>query len=270
LNTVEKAAFANSLQDLGNNLHPQVVTSFAPLSENAYKEDRDIISSIAQNSFKGSFISNEVYATTPRSSATMLRRPSVDSVAFFQFLSGYDEYITIVDGTLPTHDQAYSSDSPIGPSEIKIAIGELAADKLDIGVGDIIEISAFSGRNYPTITANVTAIIAPRDINELYWAGQGTEYFDTQLAGDRWLLRLFVDQNTFFMLGENFSLLGTTKDIIYLDQLELIEFGVDETQNIVTNFSTDLSESFPSGDLFLGIQGNVENFQRQLTKSSIP
>ena len=270
LNTVEKAAFANSLSALGNNLHPQVVTSFAPLSEDAYEEDRGIISATARNAFKESFISNEVYAITPRSSAKMLKRPGVDSVAFFQFQSGYDEYITIVSGKLPQYKDADTNDPPGVADQIQVAIGGLAADKLDIAAGDIIEIAAFSGNAPSIITANITAIIEPTDIEEQYWAGQGTEYFDTQLQGDRWLLRLFVSQDTFFRLSADHSLLGTTKDIIYLDNYKLIELGADETQKIVADFSTNLNESFPSGDLFLGIQGNVEKFQQQLTRSSIP
>jgi ABC-type lipoprotein release transport system permease subunit len=172
LNTVEKAAFANSLSALGNNLHPQVVTSFAPLSEDAYEEDRGIISATARNAFKESFITSEVYAITPRSSAKMLKRPSVDSVAFFQFQSGYDEYITIVDGRLPQYKDADTNDSSEISDEIEVAIGGLAADKLDIAAGDTIEISAFSGNTPSVITANVTAIIQPTDIKERYWVSK--------------------------------------------------------------------------------------------------
>ena len=261
LSTVEKAAFADSLDELGNNLHPQIVTSFAPLSESAYTQDRDTINSTAENSFSGSFIANEVYAVTPRSAATIVNRPGVDSVAFFQFQSGYDAHVDIIAGQLPAYD-------PEGA--IQVAIGELAADKLNIKAGDMIEISSFHENDDLIITATVTSIITPVDINEMYWAGQGTEYFDTELQGDRWLLRLFVNQESFFALADNYSLLGTTKDIIYLDRLQLIELGVDKTEVIVSEFAAKLRESFPSGDLFLGIEGNVERFQRQLTRSSIP
>ena len=261
LSTVEKAAFANSLDELGNNLHPQIVTSFAPLSESAYTQDRETINSTAESSFSGSFIGNEVYAVTPRSAATIVNRPGVDSVAFFQFQSGYDKHVDIIAGQLPSYD-------PEGA--IQVAIGDLAADKLNIKAGDMIEISSFPGSDGSIITAIVTSIITPVDINEMYWAGQGTEYFDTELQGDRWLLRLFVNKDSFFALAGKYSLLGTTKDIIYLDRLRLIELGVDNTEIIVGQFAAQLRESFPSGDLFLGIEGNVERFQRQLTRSSIP
>ena len=261
LSTVEKAAFANSLDELGNNLHPQIVTSFAPLSESPYIKDRGAINSAAKNSFTDSFIANEVYAVTPRSGATIVDRPGVDSVAFFQYQSGYDAHVNIIEGQLPVHHPG---------GAMQVAIGALAASKLNINAGDTIEIASFRSSDDSIITARVTSIITPVDINEMYWAGQGPEYFDTELQGDRWLLRLFVNQESFFALADEYSLLGTTKDIIYLDRLRLIELGVDKTDVIVSEFAANLRESFPSGDLFLGIEGNLERFKRQLTRSSIP
>ena len=260
--SLETVAFSRSLDALRNNLHPQIVSSFAPISQVTYETQREIVYDAGNKSFGGALLAHEVHVTTPIKSTVIERKQNLDASSIFQYRSGYDSKIEVKDGSLP---QSYNA------GYLEVAIGLRAAEKLGLTVGDSMRVTITNDSELEIIDTVITGVVEPIDIENSFWVGQGMESFETQLIGNRWLMRFFISESELFWISQKFpSLLGTVNDILYLDPDELLETGADKTYENALLFSSLLDQKKPGADLFMGLLNDVKEFKVDFPIISIP
>ncbi len=87
-----------------------------------------------------------------------------------QFYEDLQDHVDVVDGRL-AEVAAPGSDPP----SLEVMVGASAASQLGINVGDSFDLLPFWALTKTPVKATVVGIIAPKDAEEAFWFGEGTE-----------------------------------------------------------------------------------------------
>ena len=97
----------------------------------------------------------------------------------FQFADGLREHVEVVEGAWPRLPTGDGGPRP----EVEAAIGKEAADRIGVRVGDAFDLYPFWREDVAPVRVVVTAIVAPRDLDEPYWFGR-TDRFALETSWD--------------------------------------------------------------------------------------
>ena len=267
LNTLERLAFSRTLSQMGNNLPPQVWTSFASFVPEEYRDARADVIDAAEGALGDAVVGQGIYVGTYLYDTITVDPAGLEAVTVFQYRSDYESHVRLVDGEFP---------KPTSSGPLEVAIGESAAQALHLSVGQTFHMQSRLPAPAPSFDAVLVGVVAPHDLDETYWAGQGPPFFETLSASSdprgRWLLRLFITEETLLgRLGtEAPGALGVVNDIIYLDETVLLSMGAKATADSLLDFEGRMASSLPSADFTGALGFTVEDFREEASLTRIP
>ena len=87
--------------------------------------------------------------------------------AHFNFVSGVEDHIDVVDGRLPD-----TVSSLTGTPDLEVAIGAETAQRLDINLGDRFDLHPFWRDDLEPVHVTVVGIVQPKDPDEEFWVNE--------------------------------------------------------------------------------------------------
>ena len=264
IQTLERLAFERTLSDLGTNLHPQAYVGYSSFADPEYGAAVAKVDA-ASDAALGTAVSDRgVYAATNLLDTELESPPGFRAFGYFQYRSGLADHVDIVTGRFPSTAPA------TGP--IEVALGRAAASQLGLSVGQTFVLTASLPPPRPQFQSILVGILAPSNLADDYWLGQGEGYFIVGEAGNRFVLPLFVPEATLTnRVGlEAPALLGTVTHLMYLDAVRVLAMGPDRAAAAVLALEGELGSEVPGAALFAGLTLGVEQFQRATSLVRIP
>ena len=262
--TLERLAYDRALTGLGSTLHPHVYLGFSSFSESEYAKARLDVADAAQTSLGSAFDSHGVYASTPVMNTELIEPEGFGHLSFFQYRTDVERHVNIVEGRMPTPARA--------EGVIEVAIGRSAADAVPVVLGQTLRQPVSGPGPRPTFETVIVGIVEPRDVDETYWLGQGQPYFEGYEARGRWVMPLFVPEETLVgrIGGDAPAFLGNVNDFLYVDQPEVLNRGPDGSEAMILDLQGNLLSAIPRALLVAGLEREVETFKREASKVRIP
>ena len=154
-----------------------------------------------------------VYASAGIMDTELVEPRGLGSFSYFQYRSDVEQYVDIVEGRMPRPAAA--------EGVIEVAIGRNAADVVGVSVGQTLRQPTSPQAPRPTYEALIVGVIEPRDADDEYWLAQGDAYFRAWELENRWVMPLFVPEET--LVGR----VGAVVGVAHQELVQRHDDGVD-------------------------------------------
>jgi hypothetical protein len=261
--TLERLAYDQALTSLRSTLHPQIYLGFSSFSEEEYRGTRSDIVEAAKASFGDAFIEHGVYASAGIMNTQLVEPPGFLQLSYFQYRTDLAEHV-LIEGRLP---EAAGAEGPI-----EVAIGRDAAETVLVTVGQVLRQPASPQDPRPSFETKIVGIVEPINPDENYWLAQSGPYFEAFELNNRWVMPLFVPEETLVnRVGANApAFLGNVNDFLYLDRAVVLDQGPNGTESMLLDMQGRLASAVPRAALIAGLEREVEVFNREMSKVRIP
>jgi ABC-type multidrug transport system fused ATPase/permease subunit len=194
---IRDLGLAYAIRKSGPDNNNVLVRSTSQVSRpDVYQKNRGFIDSSERN-YLGPLLTGQTWAGR---SATFFPTPPGAAVSadegrprsHFQFLTGLDPHVRVVEGRMPAPTTATTAQAP----QVEVALGAETARRLGIHVSDRFDAHPFWQPDIEPVHVVVVGLIEPLDQSEPYWLGL-TDFFN--FPSQRWdTLPFFVPEETFF------------------------------------------------------------------------
>ena len=260
---LERLAFDRALTGLRTTLHPQVYLGFSSFAEEEYTGARADVAAAAEAAFGDAFVEHGVYASARVMDTELVEPRGFRQFSHFQFRSDLQDHV-IVDGRLP---------EPAGAGGIiEVAIGRDAAETVPVSLGQRLRQPAGPRDPRPAFETVIVGIVEPMDADETYWLAQSGPYFEAFELQNRWVMPLFVPEETLVgRVGADApAFLGNVNDFLYLDHEVVLDRGPDRTEDMLVDVQGRLASAIPRASLIAGLEREVDSFRREASKVRVP
>ncbi|MDA1095777.1 MAG: ABC transporter permease [Chloroflexi bacterium] len=264
IRTLERLAFERTLSDLGTNLHPQVYVGYSSFADPEYGAAGAKVNAASEAALGMAVSERGVYAATNLLDTELVSPPGFRAFGYFQYRSGLADHVDILAGRLPA--------AALAEGPVEVALGGDAAALLGLSVGQTFVLTASLPPPRPQFQSILVGILAPSDLEDDYWLAQGEGYFIAGEAGNRFVLPLFVPEETMTnRVGAAApALLGTVTHLMYLNADRVLAMGPERAVAAVLTLEGELGSGVPGATLFAGLTRGVEQFQRAASLVRIP
>lgn len=272
--------YTDAIRDLGlkfavreagaNTINPLVRSSSQTAESDTYRQNRDEIDALAARRF-GGLIDGQTYVGRsstfyPAPPGQPYAREDSRPRSHFQFLSGIQDHIEVVQGRWP----ADASFSGSGAPAFEVALGAATAALANVSIGESFDVYPFFDEKALPVRVTVVGFIEPLDPADPYWRG-----FDDLFVypSTGWqTLPFFISERTFFdAIGAYLPAMSSDYwTIIYLDTSGLDSRNAEQTRLAFTGFQQSLRAQIPRTDVLTALPEVLATYDQKLFFTRIP
>ena len=180
------------------------------------------------------------------------------------YLTGVSERIRVLEGQWPE-----GAGAPGQPMDV--AVDELGAELLRLGIGEVMEVFPASSFNDPPPTeVRIAAIFEVVDSSDEFWYGLSSA---SSRKDDRWtLVPLFADEDALIerVLGTYPPLYSDTTWYFFPDRQKMLAGEAEEVQELLFNIERTLAVGLKNSSYSIRLDNLLRSFDEQLLLARVP